>query len=92
MASMAGLGKIKVVRGYWNDAYLSELENFDGDPDPKKKKDQVDASSLGFNLLEGGAVVESTITAVNPEIKEKRGIDVKDDMRVNMSAGRKSLI
>ena len=92
MASMAGLGKIKVVRGYWNDAYLSELENFDGDPDPKKKKDQVDASSLGFNLLEGGAVVESTITAINPEIKEKRGIDVKDDMRVNMSAGRKSLI
>jgi phage terminase large subunit-like protein len=92
MASQAHLGMIKIVRGSWNDAYLSELENFDGDPDPKKKKDQVDASSLGFNLLEGGGVIESTYTAPNPDIQTERKVDVHKDLRGSFDKGRKSLI
>jgi phage terminase large subunit-like protein len=91
MSSQARIGNIKIVRGYWNDDYITELENFDGDPDPKKKKDQVDASSLGFNLLQGGAIVEETFTVGNPEVRE-RGIETNNDMRGSFDGGRRSLI
>lgn len=39
-------GLVKLVRGPWNDAYLNELENFDGTD--KCISDQVDATSGGF--------------------------------------------
>jgi predicted phage terminase large subunit-like protein len=81
MSSQAEIGNIKVVEAPWNDAYFAEMENFDADP--KKKKDQVDASSGAFNLLSGGSIVSSTFAVDNPEIKENREIDIdkRDDMR-----------
>lgn len=46
-AAQAEAGNVKIVRGPWNEAYLSELHNFpDGAHD-----DQVDASSIAFNRL-----------------------------------------
>ena len=40
-------GNVKLVRAYWNDPFLNELEQF---PDGKHD-DRVDAFSLAFNLL-----------------------------------------
>jgi predicted phage terminase large subunit-like protein len=48
-------GLVKIVRGLWNEVYLSELEHFIGDG--KGKDDQVDATSLGFNELSGQAYI-----------------------------------
>lgn len=46
-ASKAKGGRVRLVRGAWNDAYLDELAAF-----PKGRfKDQVDASGSGFNNL-----------------------------------------
>lgn len=42
-------GNVKIVRGAWNDAYLRELENFDGTTNCVA--DQVDASSGAFAML-----------------------------------------
>lgn len=42
-------GNVKIVRGEWNDAYLNELDNFDGSD--KCMADQVDASSGAFLTL-----------------------------------------
>lgn len=44
-------GNVLILRGAWNDAYLDELESFDG---KTGHDDQVDASADGFNLLAGG--------------------------------------
>jgi predicted phage terminase large subunit-like protein len=40
-SSQAEAGNIKIVRGPWNDAFFTEVENFPG----KGKDDQVDALS-----------------------------------------------
>lgn len=46
-AAQCEAGKVKILKGAWNDAYLTELHNFpDGVYD-----DQVDASSVAFNRL-----------------------------------------
>jgi len=50
-ASQVGAGNVTIVAGDWNDAYTRELHNFDGSP--KRKDDQVDASSGAFNQLQG---------------------------------------
>ena len=42
-------GNVKLLRGPWNDAYLSELESFDGSG--SGHDDQVDASSDAFNEI-----------------------------------------
>lgn len=47
-SAQAGAGNIKVVRGPWNEAFFTELENF---PSPKTHDDQVDALSGAFNSL-----------------------------------------
>lgn len=47
MASQAEAGNVKLVRGQWNEDYLSELHNF---PEGKYA-DQVDASSGAFNKI-----------------------------------------
>jgi predicted phage terminase large subunit-like protein len=49
-SAQAGAGNIKIVRGPWNEAFLSELENF---PGPKTHDDQVDALSGALNALVG---------------------------------------
>lgn len=41
-------GNVDIVRGQWNNHYFGVLESF---PDPKAKKDEVDASSGGFSML-----------------------------------------
>lgn len=47
--SLAQNGSVKIVRGPWNDDYLTELEFFTGDRN--QKDDQVDATSDAFNTL-----------------------------------------
>lgn len=50
-SSQAEAGNVFLVRGSWNDEYLTELENFPDAP----HDDQVDASSGAYNdLCEGG--------------------------------------
>lgn len=53
LSAQAEAGNVKLVRGEWNEAYLSELHGF---PEGKYK-DQVDASSAAFAklTLTGGA-------------------------------------
>lgn len=45
-------GNVKIVRGPWNEAFLSELEGFP----VAEKDDQVDSSSGAFNHLAMGAI------------------------------------
>lgn len=47
-SSQAEVGNIKIVRGPWNEAFLSELENF---PPSKGHDDQVDALSGAVNTI-----------------------------------------
>ncbi|HDS00475.1 MAG TPA: terminase [candidate division Zixibacteria bacterium] len=49
LSAQAEAGNIKLVRAGWNDAYLNELENFDGSEGCVS--DQTDASSGAFHLL-----------------------------------------
>jgi predicted phage terminase large subunit-like protein len=42
-------GNVKIIRGDWNEAFLNELENFDGSS--KCVSDQVDACSGAFTML-----------------------------------------
>jgi len=44
---------VKLVRGKWNEDFLTELENFDGNP--KKHDDQVDSGSGAFEMLQNSA-------------------------------------
>lgn len=47
--SLCEAGLVRMVRGPWNEEFLSELERFIGDK--KMKDDQVDACSDAFNFL-----------------------------------------
>jgi predicted phage terminase large subunit-like protein len=47
LSSQAEAGNVKVVKGYWNEAFFDEIELF---PDGKFK-DQVDSTSGAFNML-----------------------------------------
>jgi predicted phage terminase large subunit-like protein len=47
-SSQAEVGNIKIVRGAWNEAFFSELENF---PPTKGHDDQVDALSGAVNTI-----------------------------------------
>jgi predicted phage terminase large subunit-like protein len=47
--SLAESGCVKIVRGAWNDDFLTELEYFTGSRN--QKDDQVDATSDAFNTL-----------------------------------------
>ena len=49
LSSAVQSGEVVIVRGPWNDAYITELANFD--PDNDCFKDQVDASSGAYNKL-----------------------------------------
>ncbi len=46
LASQAEAGNVKLIRGAWNEAFLSEAETF-----PNGKKDQIDGASRGFARL-----------------------------------------
>ena len=50
-SAQAEAGNIKIVRGGWNEAFLSELENF---PGTNSKDDQVDALSDALDELLSG--------------------------------------
>lgn len=52
-SSQAKAGNIKLLRGPWNKAFLTELNNF---PSVKSKDDQVDGLSGAFNFLTEGNV------------------------------------
>lgn len=47
VASQCNVGNLKIVRGNWNEAFLSELESFP----TGAYLDQVDALSLGFGFI-----------------------------------------
>lgn len=49
LSAQCEAGNVKLVRGDWNEAFLNELQNFDGSD--KCVSDQVDASSGAFHLL-----------------------------------------
>lgn len=55
-ASQAEAGRVKLVRGPWNGAYLDELTSFP----TGRHDDQVDATAIAYNAL---------VTMVNPAIK-----------------------
>lgn len=55
---------VSLVKGEWNEAYLSELHNYV--PNGSGYMDQVDASSGAFNKLTGGKQLE----LLTPEITE----------------------
>lgn len=50
LASMAGRGMVKLIRGPWVSAFLDELEAFKED-ESHGHDDQVDSASTGFNVL-----------------------------------------
>jgi predicted phage terminase large subunit-like protein len=50
LASQAEAGNVSLVRGDWNEVYLTELERF---PSTGVPDDQVDASSAAYNRLAG---------------------------------------
>jgi predicted phage terminase large subunit-like protein len=60
-------GLIKICRGEWNEAYLSELERFIGDD--RTKDDQVDGTSGAFNELMSKAY--STPNLIMPDLSCK---------------------
>ena len=68
---MAEAGYVKYVEGEWNKAYFTELEQFDGSR--KYKRDQVDATSDGFNQLRTQQTIPSfTITSFTQENRFSR--------------------
>lgn len=51
-AGMAENGRVKVVRGEWNEAFFKELEDFDGTKSGRYRKDDiVDACATAFNTI-----------------------------------------
>lgn len=49
LSAQAEAGNVKLVRGAWNEAFLKEMQNFDGSKDCAS--DQVDATTGAFHLL-----------------------------------------
>lgn len=49
LSSQVAVGNVYLKRGPWNDAFLQELENFDGSD--KCVADQVDAASGAFHMI-----------------------------------------
>ena len=49
LSAQAEAGNVKLLRAPWNDAYIREMENFDGSK--TCASDQVDASSGAFHML-----------------------------------------
>ena len=61
LASQAEVGNVKLVRGEWNEAFLSELERFpDGAND-----DQVDAASAAYDELNPAVRARSGYTGMS---------------------------
>ena len=71
LSAQAEAGNVKLVRGEWNEAYLSELHGF---PEGKYK-DQVDASSGAFNKLAlGGPLVVGPLGT--PPVSQRRTLNL----------------
>lgn len=66
-AAMVQAMNVSLVRGPWNEAYLSELHNYA--PDGNGYKDQVDASSGAFNKLTAGKPLEIGNTVITEKEK-----------------------
>ena len=49
LSAQAEAGNVKLVKGDWNEAFLNEMQNFDGSPNCTS--DQVDAATGAFHLL-----------------------------------------
>lgn len=92
-SAQAEAGNVKIVRGAWNDAYLTELENCDGNPKGKTRWDQIDGSSLGFEMLTGTNVVIGNFNVPSPETEKERGAEKIDtDFRSEFGKDRDRLI
>jgi predicted phage terminase large subunit-like protein len=68
-AAMVQALNVSLIRGPWNEAYLSELHNYD--PTADGWKDQVDGSSGAFNKLTAGRPLED-ITPKPPTDEERQ--------------------
>jgi predicted phage terminase large subunit-like protein len=69
-STQAEHGKIKLVRGPWNEAFLDELENF-----PRgSHDDQVDALSGAFNTLTAGGIERYGFHRIQPRDELPRAI------------------
>jgi predicted phage terminase large subunit-like protein len=55
LSAAAQGGLVKLVKGAWNDAFLTEMENVSEDPDEYAHDDQADAASGAYNVLAGTA-------------------------------------
>jgi predicted phage terminase large subunit-like protein len=62
LSAQAEAGNVKLLRALWNDAYLRELENFDGTD--ACVADQVDASSGAFHVLTSKTCGVSFVTNI----------------------------
>jgi len=66
-SAQAEAGNIKLVRGMWNESFLNQCENFDGDP--RKKDDQVDCLSGAVDMQSG---------MIAPVVDEDFSVDAGD--------------
>lgn len=66
-------GKFRIVRGPWNETYLSELEDF---PTKGVHDDQVDATSTAFQILAQGGGCESDGEQSSQQMLRAAGIDL----------------
>jgi predicted phage terminase large subunit-like protein len=82
-SAQAEAGNVKVVRGAWNPAFFAEAEQF-----PGGKKDQIDASSMGFNEITMAArrarwfrrpVVPAASSTAQPERVASAPVAADDD-------------
>lgn len=67
-------GKFRIVRGPWNEAYLSELEEFPG----PGHDDQVDATSTAFQVLAMGGGCEGEGGLTTKDMLKMAGIVIDE--------------
>ncbi len=75
LSSQAEAGNVDVLQGPWVEAFLSEMQNFDGE---RGYMDQVDAASGGFNKVSraAGWIIPGPISFEKPlDTKIKAGYD-----------------
>jgi len=58
-------GFVCIVRGSWNDNYILELEQFSDNERDYSHDDQIDATSVAFNQLNGRSAKTYSLTGIN---------------------------
>jgi predicted phage terminase large subunit-like protein len=80
----AEAGNIKLLKGYWNEIFLEECEQFSPDEKDYEHDDQVDAASRAFSYLTapqtGGIMLMPTKTSAWPRDAERCTRDDEFDL------------